>query len=64
VNLQTWLANGWLRPHQASAAEIRDLWLIAGRDLKDAESGGRPAEIFATESTEGSQRTRSQCIAR
>jgi hypothetical protein len=40
VNLQTWLANGWLRPHQTSAAEIRDLWLIAGRDLKDAESGG------------------------
>jgi uncharacterized protein (UPF0332 family) len=40
VNLQTWLANGWQRPHQTSAAEIRDLWLIAGRDLKDAESGG------------------------
>src|SRR5208283_577109 len=40
VNWQTWLANGWLRPHQNDAAEIRDLWLIAGRDLKDAASGG------------------------
>lgn len=40
MNLQTWLANGWPRPHQTSDAEIRDLWLIAGRDLKDAESGG------------------------
>lgn len=40
MNWQTWLANGWLRPHQNDAAEIRDLWLIAGRDLKDAASGG------------------------
>jgi uncharacterized protein (UPF0332 family) len=40
MNLPTWLANGWLRPYQTSAAEIRELWLIAGRDLKDAESGG------------------------
>lgn len=37
--METWLANGWLHPHQTSDAEIRDLWLIAGRDLKDAESG-------------------------
>ena len=40
MNLQTWLANGWLRPHQTDIVEIRDLWLIAGRDLRDAESGG------------------------
>ena len=40
MSFPTWLANGWLRPHQTSDAEVRDLWLIAGRDLKDAESGG------------------------
>ena len=40
MNLQTWLANGWLRPHQTDAPEILALWSIAGRDLKDAESGG------------------------
>ena len=40
MNLQTWLTNGWLRPHQTDAAEVRELWLIAARDLRDAESGG------------------------
>lgn len=40
MSLQTWLSAGWLRPHQTSPKEIRDLWLIAERDLKDAASGG------------------------
>ena len=36
MNLQNWLANGWLRPHQTSPEEIRNLWAIAVRDLTDA----------------------------
>ena len=40
MSLQAWHSAGWLRPHQTSHREIRDLWLIAERDLKDAASGG------------------------
>ena len=37
--LEQWADNGWLRPHQTSAREIRDLLKIVERDLKDAEGG-------------------------
>lgn len=40
MSLPTWLSAGWLQRHQTSPEEIRDLWLIAERDLKDAASGG------------------------
>lgn len=40
MSLTTWLSAGWLQRHQTSPEEIRDLWLIAERDLKDAASGG------------------------
>ncbi len=40
MSLPTWLAAGWLQKHQTSPEEIRDLWLIAERDLKDATFGG------------------------
>lgn len=40
MSLPTWLSAGWLQRHQTSPEEIRDLWLIAARDLKDASSGG------------------------
>jgi hypothetical protein len=38
--LPTWFSAGWLQRHQSSPEEIRDLWLIAERDLRDAASGG------------------------
>ena len=40
MSLQTWLDAQWLRPHTTSPEEIRDLWLIAERDLRDAAVGG------------------------
>lgn len=40
MSLTNWLAAGWLQRHKTSPAEIRDLWLIVGRDLHDAASGG------------------------
>src|SRR5437868_1125462 len=40
MSLQTWLEHRWLRRHQPTPEEIRDLWLIADRDIRDAESGG------------------------
>jgi len=39
MTLKQWADNGWLRPHQASAKEIRDLLNIVERDLKDAVGG-------------------------
>ncbi len=40
MSLQIWLKSGWLQKHQTSPEEIRDLWLIVDRDLKDAAGGG------------------------
>ena len=40
MSLPTWLAAGWLQRHQTSPEEIRGLWLIVERDLKDASDGG------------------------
>ena len=39
MTLQQWADNGWLRQHQTSAKEIRDLLNIVERDLKDADGG-------------------------
>ncbi len=36
MSLETWLANGWLRKHETSKQEIRDLLRIVDRDLDDA----------------------------
>jgi hypothetical protein len=36
MSLQQWLSNGWLRPHQTTAAQIADLLAIVERDLEDA----------------------------
>jgi hypothetical protein len=38
------LAAGWLQPHKTSPQEIRDLWQIVDRDLRDAASGGISAD--------------------
>ena len=37
MSLKQWADNGWLRPHQTSAREIRDLLNIVERDIKDAD---------------------------
>ena len=39
MTLQQWAENGWLRPHKTSAKEIKDLFRIVERDLKDAAKG-------------------------
>jgi hypothetical protein len=36
MSLQSWANNGWLRPHQSSAQEIKDLLVMVERDLADA----------------------------
>ncbi len=36
MSLEQWADNGWLRPHQTSTKEIRDLLAIVKRDLADA----------------------------
>ncbi len=40
MSLPNWLSAGWVQRHKTSPEEIRDLWLIAARDLKDASTGG------------------------
>ncbi len=47
MSLPTWLANGWLTPHAASPAEIRDTLDAAARDLADARKGISPGWRFA-----------------
>ena len=39
MSLQQWASSGWLRPHQTSREEVRNLLAIADRDLADAGSG-------------------------
>jgi hypothetical protein len=36
MSLQQWAANGWLRPHATTPAQIADLLAIADRDLEDS----------------------------
>lgn len=37
MRLQQWAANGWLRAHQTTPAQIADLLAIVDRDLEDSE---------------------------
>ncbi|MCX5895333.1 MAG: hypothetical protein NTZ51_05840 [Proteobacteria bacterium] len=39
MSLQQWEANGWLRKHETSPEEIRNLLMIVDRDVKDAAEG-------------------------
>jgi uncharacterized protein (UPF0332 family) len=36
MSLETWAKNGWLRKHETSPQEIKSLFDIVDRDLKDA----------------------------
>jgi hypothetical protein len=38
MTLRQWADNGWLKPHQTSAEEIRNLLSIVRRDLQDAQT--------------------------
>lgn len=38
MTLQNWASNGWLRAHQSSPQEIRELLAMVDRDLADAQS--------------------------
>ena len=37
MTLENWQANSWLRRHESSPQEIRDLLQIVDRDLEDAQ---------------------------
>jgi hypothetical protein len=37
MSLQSWVASGWLRAHQTSPQEIRELVAMVDRDLADAQ---------------------------
>jgi hypothetical protein len=39
MSLESWLANRWLLPREASGKEIDDLLEAARHDLKDARPG-------------------------
>ena len=39
MSLKQWEANGWLRKHETSPEEIRNLLMIVDRDVKDAAEG-------------------------
>mgnify|MGYP001093087593 CR=1 FL=1 len=39
MTLKQWADNGWLKPHQTSGEEIRNLLAIVERDLNDATKG-------------------------
>jgi hypothetical protein len=43
MSLESWLANGWLVRHVASAQETRDLLDAAARDLADANEDLSPS---------------------
>ena len=47
MSLETWVENGWLQRHEASAEEIGDLCMAARRDLADARKDLSPAWRFA-----------------
>jgi hypothetical protein len=39
MSLKQWEANGWLRKHETSLEEIRNLLMIVDRDARDASEG-------------------------
>ena len=39
MSLRQWRENGWLADHRTSPEEIRNLFDIAARDIRDAQSG-------------------------
>ena len=47
MSLDDWVSNGWLTPHRASPAEIRDILTAAAADLADARKDISPAWRFA-----------------
>ncbi len=44
MTLSSWRENGWLVEHKTSAEEIRDLFAVADRDLKDSSVPGLSAD--------------------
>ena len=44
MTLSSWRDNGWLVEHKTSAEEIRDLFAVAERDLKDSSVPGLSAD--------------------
>ena len=44
MSLADWERNGWLMAHRTSAAEVRDLLAVVGRDLADSAAEGLSAD--------------------
>jgi len=44
MSLADWERNGWLIAHRTSAAEVRDLLAVVGRDLADSAAEGLSAD--------------------
>ncbi len=44
MSLKDWLSNGWVSDHKTSSREIRDLFDVADRDLRDCQSSGLSAD--------------------
>ena len=44
MSLKDWADSGWLRTHQSSRQEIKDLLSIVERDLRDSSEGGISAD--------------------
>lgn len=44
MSLANWLRNGWLVAHKTSPQEIRDLFAVAERDLRDSDVTGLSAD--------------------
>lgn len=44
MSLEQWLQNGWLRPFDATVAEIQQLLAVVDRDLSDAQAVGLSAD--------------------
>jgi hypothetical protein len=44
MSLKDWADSGWLRAHQSSRQEIKDLLSIVERDLSDSSEGGISAD--------------------
>lgn len=39
MSLEDWVRNGWIKTHETSKKEIRNLFLLADRDISDASAG-------------------------
>lgn len=44
MSLEQWLRNGWLRPNEATVAQIQRLLQVVDREISDAQAAGLSAD--------------------